>query len=141
MIKPILCVDFDGVLHSYSSGWVEADFIPDPPVPGAFQFLYGAISQFDVQIYSSRSHQANGVRAMCLWVKYWAAKELTNEDPTYKANAVINALCYNNDAWPTKKPPAFVTLDDRAVTFNGSWPSLDSLKNFKPWNKLNGRSA
>jgi hypothetical protein len=28
MGKPILCLDFDGVLHSYSSGWKGADVIP-----------------------------------------------------------------------------------------------------------------
>jgi len=30
MSKPILCLDFDGVIHSYSSGWKGADVIPDP---------------------------------------------------------------------------------------------------------------
>ena len=31
MPKPILCLDFDGVVHSYTSGWKGADVIPDPP--------------------------------------------------------------------------------------------------------------
>ena len=38
--KPTLCVDFDGVIHSYISGWKGADVIPDPPVPGAIEALY-----------------------------------------------------------------------------------------------------
>lgn len=36
--KPILNFDFDGVCHSYTSGWQSADTIPDDPVPGLFDF-------------------------------------------------------------------------------------------------------
>lgn len=28
--KPILAVDFDGTLHSYTSGWKGADVVADP---------------------------------------------------------------------------------------------------------------
>ena len=38
-MAPILCIDFDGVLHSYSSGWKGARNIPDPPVTGAIEWL------------------------------------------------------------------------------------------------------
>ena len=37
--KPIICLDFDGVIHSYTSGWKGAAVIPDPPVPGALEFI------------------------------------------------------------------------------------------------------
>ena len=36
--------------------------------------------------------------------------------------------------WPTSKPPAFLTLDDRAIRFDGKFPPLSELVNFKPWN-------
>lgn len=133
--KPILCLDFDGVLHSYISKWLAPEFIPDPPVKGAFQFLHEAIQHFDVQIYSMRSNEAAGIRAMRLWLEHWAKQELDNSDPDYRANAVINAIAYRAEAWPTKKPHAFVSLDDRVLTFTGTWPSMEFLKAFKPWNK------
>jgi hypothetical protein len=137
MSKPILCLDFDGVIHSYTSGWVEHDFIPDPPVPGALEFIANAIKNFDVKIYSSRSASKydSGIRAMIIWLQYWAERELPNDAPDYMRNAVINALCHNMEAWPREKPPAFLTIDDRALTFDGTWPSIEALKAFKPWNK------
>ena len=67
MSKPILCLDFDGVIHSYTSGWKGADIIPDPPVPGAFAFIRQASQHFDVQVFSSRSHQDGGIQAMSEW--------------------------------------------------------------------------
>jgi hypothetical protein len=36
--------------------------------------------------------------------------------------------------WPRSKPPAHVYLDDRAMTFAGSWPSVEELLAFRPWN-------
>lgn len=37
--------------------------------------------------------------------------------------------------WPSEKPPAFLSLDDRVITFEGAWPNLEVLTKFKPWNK------
>lgn len=135
-LKPTLCLDFDGVIHSYASGWVQPDFIPDAPVPGAFQFLLDALDSFEVVIFSSRSHQSGGIRAMQIWLEYWAKRELANDEASkYAANTVINRIAWNKDAWPTTKPAAFVSIDDRAVQFTGKWPPLGELRAFKPWNK------
>lgn len=132
---PTLCLDFDGVIHSYTSGWVEMDFIPDPPVPGAFEFMYEATRKFNVVIFSSRSKEVRGIRAMATYIAYWAERELDNEAPLHRANAVINAICYNKDAFPTTKPSAFLTIDDRAWNFTGVWPTIEMMLAFKPWNK------
>jgi len=132
--KPILCLDFDGVIHSYASGWVSETFIPDPPVLGAFEFLYSCRDVFDVRIFSSRSKTQEGRVAMYTWLKYWADKALDNTEPLWRANAVIN-MFNRGDAWPAEKPPAFLTIDDRAITFCGKWPSMRELQDFKPWYK------
>ena len=125
--KPILCLDFDGVLHSYESGWKGADVIPDPPVPGAITFLRAALEHFRVAIYSSRSGQPGGIEAMTQWIGYHvAAERLSHQEDLAWASAI---------EWPTEKPPAMVTLDDRAVMFTGTFPDPESLLDFKPWNK------
>jgi len=128
MNKPILCLDFDGVIHSYTSGWKGADVVPDPPVPGAMCFIWDASEQFTVAIHSSRSAQPGGVKAMRSWLErhfreHWAADRTTCDD---KLAEIV---------WATEKPSAMVTLDDRAIPFNGEWPDVASLRSFKPWNK------
>jgi hypothetical protein len=127
--KPILCLDFDGVIHSYTSGWQGADIIPDPPVEGAIEFIWKALEHFDVQIYSSRSHQPGGIDAMQGWLARWDGVYWSGKDDRPRTCLV---LCVK---FPDHKPSAFVTLDDRAITFTGSFPSMESLKTFQPWNK------
>lgn len=34
-----------------------------------------------------------------------------------------------------RETPALITIDDRAITFNGTWPRMEDLKAFQPWNK------
>lgn len=138
MSKPTLCVDFDGVIHSYSSKWLNAAFIPDPPVPGALAWLLKATDTFDVKIYSSRSSQEGGIKAMMLWLEHWARIELPNDEAGgYAANSLINRICNDNGAFPTQKPAAFLTIDDRAICFDGNWENVapSELLKFKPWNK------
>lgn len=121
MSKPILCLDFDGVIHSYSSGWKGADVIPDPPVAGAMDFIRRALKHFRVAIFSSRSNQPGGLNAMKDYIA--VNSEMGFHDP-------IDGL-----EWPLEKPAAMVTIDDRALTFDGTWPDIETLKAFQPWNK------
>lgn len=120
MNKPILCLNFDGVCHSYTSGWQGADVIPDPPVEGLFGFLIEASEFFEIHIFSSRSNQPGGIPAM----KEWFSNHY------YKAPYPDITLHF-----PETKPPAFLTIDDRGWTFTGEWPSMEQLLNFKPWYK------
>jgi len=107
---PILCLDFDGVLHSYTSGWLGADVIPDPPVPGYAQFLLRAVEVFEVHTFGSRSRDSPIDRA------------------------TIDHLL-ERIHFPDHKPAAFLSLDDRALTFRGAWPDIAELAAFKTWQK------
>ena len=124
--KPILCLDFDGVCHSYTSRWQGAAVIPDPAVPGLFEFLEEACKIFDIQVFSSRSHQEGGKEAMMVW--FIEQRRLWRETGG-KGSEILQV------SFPTEKPAAFVSLDDRAITFTGIWPNVDMLRAFKPWNK------
>lgn len=128
MGKPILCVDFDGVVHSYSSGWQGAAVVSDPPVEGAIAFLLGALLHFDVCIYSSRSSQPGGVAAMKNYLRHHAG-QCWYESPAGPGLEDIR--------FPEQKPAAFLTIDDRAICFEGDWSALQpvELLKFKPWNK------
>jgi hypothetical protein len=72
--------------------------------------------RFDVQIYSSRSRQPGGVLAMAQW--------LTD-----------NGLIPEDIKFPTEKPAAFLTIDDRCFCFEGLFPELGDIDDFVPWNK------
>lgn len=41
----------------------------------------------------------------------------------------------NNFKWPWFKPMAILTIDDRAYQFTGTFPTPESIRAFKPWNK------
>lgn len=128
MSKPILCLDFDGVLHSYTSGWKGASVVPDPPVPGAIAFLREAVKHFRVAIFSSRSCQEGGGYAM----RDWLGQHIMADEPGI---IMQDPPWFTAIEWPVDKPAALVTIDDRAITFDGTWPSMDTLLTFTPWNK------
>lgn len=127
--KPTLCIDFDGVIHSYERGWQDG-VIYGEVVPGFFEWVERVRDQFKLVIYSSRSKTEEGVLAMSLWLHE-------------KRNAWIKAGGQRHPTEPMtfefahEKPAAWLTIDDRAIRFEGDWsvPELDpdELRAFKPW--------
>lgn len=114
--RPILLLDFDGVIHQYTSPWSGADKVNDGPVPGAKEFIAEAGKIFELCIYSARSLQPGGIEAMKAWLD-------------------ANGFPLHLISFPTEKPPAFLTIDDRCICFNGSFPEPEELRKFQPWNK------
>lgn len=116
-----ICLDFDGVVHSYESGWKGATTIPDAPVPGAFDAIRAyLVNGMVVNLYSSRSKEDGAIEAMIYWFMEHGASDIVN---------------HVNFHFPKQKPPANITIDDRAFCFEGDFPSPRWIREFIPWNK------
>jgi len=128
--KPILCLDFDGVIHSYERGWQGGD-IYGTVTPGFFEWASEAKKHFQLVIYSSRSKDADGKTAMWSWLKHqwgsWRHHGAGQEHP--------DPIVYDEFEFAHEKPPAFLTIDDRALTFRGNWSDYppEGLLTFRPW--------
>ena len=118
-----ISVDFDGVLHLYTTfidPW-DATVIPDPPVQGAINWLAELVHTpgIEVVIFSSRNHQEGGIAAMQAWLLEYGI-----------AQATLDMI-----GFPTSKPSSHLHIDDRAFMFRGQFPTAEEIKHFRPWNK------
>jgi hypothetical protein len=110
-----IIIDFDGVINSYRSGWLgDTSLIPDPPVSGVKKAIDKLRKDYRVVVYSSRCNNKGGVEA----IKKYLNKHSILVDEVVK-----------------EKVPAFVQIDDRAITFNGKWDDnfIEKIKDFRPW--------
>lgn len=121
-MKQTVVFDFDGVIHSYKSGWKGADLIPDPPVPGIREAITEIRAEgYEVIVVSTRCATTEGYGAVRAWL---IDHEIVVDDVR------------------TEKPPAIVYIDDRAVCFDGHPEKLlGTIKAFKPWNKSSETNA
>ena len=111
--------DFDGVIHSYTSGWKGETNIPDPPVPGiqeALKEIHDA--GYEVVVVSTRCKTVLGRMAIENWLDMYG---ITQE---------VDKVC-------KEKPPAIAYIDDRAICFDGHPETLlKKIQNFQPWYKM-----
>jgi hypothetical protein len=120
-IQKIICIDFDGVLHSYKTGWCGANVIHDPPVQGAISWLISLLDDDTLKpvIYSARSCQAGGIDAMKTWLIKHGLPAKYIDDKMLE--------------FPHQKPAAWLTIDDRAFVFSGVFPSIEKITDFSSW--------
>lgn len=127
MSKPILCIDFDGVIHAYSRGWQDGS-IYDGLVPGFVPWAINANKYFSLHIYSSRSKSPDGPRQMREWMQSRLCEQLMPSE----VEIFIDMFTFCHE-----KPAAFLTIDDRAIQFRGDWTAWwlqpAELINFKAW--------
>lgn len=115
-MKKTVVFDFDGVIHSYTSGWKGATVIPDPPIAG----IRGALKEiheagYEVVIVSTRCASEEGKEA----IERWLFK--------YGLSQFVDRVC-------KEKPPAIVYIDDRAICFDGHPENLlRRIDMFRPW--------
>lgn len=123
MSNRTVALDFDGVIHSYTSPWTKPGEIHDPPVPGSLQYACELLEHFDVTIFSARAKSRAGMSAMKKWLRqHWQEAGLP-EDKLYRIEIV------------SEKPIAILYIDDRGFCFTGTFPSIEQIQNFKPWNR------
>lgn len=127
--KPTLCIDFDGVIHAYRAGW-QKGVIYDDVTDGFFEWAEQAAEHFKLVVYSSRSKNPVQIEAMQCWLieqrRKWRERG--------GMHAIDSPLSFE---FASEKPPAWLTIDDRAVCFRGDWsaPELSpaAMRAFKPW--------
>jgi hypothetical protein len=131
MNKPIICIDFDGVIHSYENGWQNGE-IYGTATPGFFRWAINAVNLFELVVYSSRSKTPEGRQAMHEAIGKWSIDAIhSGEVPS----DYVWPCLFDNLEFSDVKPPAFLTIDDRAICFQGSWDALDpaELLEFQTW--------
>lgn len=111
--KKTVVFDFDGVIHSYTSGWQGESNIPDPPVPGIKEAIEQIRQSYYVAVVSTRCANIGGLEAVTRYLS----------DHGIAVDYVM-----------AEKPPAVCYIDDRAICFDGDCASLlEKIKNFRPW--------
>ena len=118
--KPTVAIDFDGVIHQYTSPWTNAREVRDDPVEGAFKFIEELQdSNYKVCVFSSRCAYEGSTQA----IRDWLIKHGFDEER-------IPELSFTDS-----KPPALLYIDDRGYQFRGTFPTVEYIANFKTWNK------
>lgn len=132
-----ICIDFDGVIHAYSKGWDNGDTY-DFPLPHSLETIELALDAgfrviilstrsprqvkawFDRIVYGDYQFTMSGIkvpfkyRIVPFWKKFW------------NVDGVVGIT--------NRKLPATIYLDDRAICFNGDWPSaFAKCCNFETW--------
>lgn len=98
--QPNVVLDFDGVIHSYVSGWQGVDVVPDPPVPLIDEEIKRIrAAGYRVVVVSTRCATPEGMGAVRRYLRE-------------------NGIEVDDVA--VEKPPAKVYVDDRALLFDGN---------------------
>ncbi len=144
MNKKRICIDFDGVLHSYVSGWQGHENACDPPTPGAMAFLIEMIDRYELVVHSARSQYEMGLQVMWDYLREHLSEHFEaeiwriwpdGEPRVIKAAADAKAAdLVKRIEFVSRKPAAHLYIDDRGWRFDGNnWPTAQEIEAFVPW--------
>lgn len=116
--KRAVAIDFDGVIHP-NTRWEGVDATPDAPTPGAKEAISSYLAHgFDVVVFSCRATEIDGRLAIA---RYLAEHFGLGATEGIKITA--------------EKPHAAIYIDDRGYCFQGTFPSVADISEFRPWNR------
>lgn len=111
-----IAIDFDGVIHSYQSGYT-GDVPIDPPVEGILEFIQGLrAAGVKVIIHTCRADTVARKEAVFKWL--WEHR--------FPPDIPITNVKPDTARW---------FLDDRAVRFEGDVSTLLEQMRREPWHK------
>lgn len=115
-----IAIDFDGVLSDYA-GWKGYSAPFDPPVEGAIQAIRDyQDAGYDVCIYTTRADSPDQIVRLQQWLRVHTLEKKR-----------VNKIKITD-----RKPPAIVYIDDRAILFTGTFPSIKTIQEFKTWKNM-----
>jgi hypothetical protein len=128
--RPTICIDFDGCINPYSRGWQNGELYETSVVTNFFEWATEAAKHFKLVVYSSRSKDPTERQAMFDWMQH------RFEEWRRPASGSLQLFC-ETFSFTDRKPPAWITIDDRCIRFDGNWSALElqpnAIKAFKPW--------
>lgn len=128
-------IDFDNVVHSYTSPWSHAADIKDPPLPGAIEWLERLAAEgARIILHTCRYTQWNPEAA-----GFIAGDPQQVEGAVWdwlKRHGLSDAACERVSMWTwVGKPYADAYVDDKAIAFCGEYYGVDSLRDSVAFHK------
>lgn len=97
--KPVLAIDFDGVIHRYNQGWKDGS-IYDIPVPGVKESLEKLSKKYTLVIHSARARSKTQIRMIQDWLtKNNLSQYISRIEPKIVAKLYVDDLGVTFKNW------------------------------------------
>jgi len=109
-----IAIDFDGVICSNHERDYNQEVMLRKPIAGAYDFIKRLLTpENKVSVYSARARTFTGVHTIQDYLTFVVGLSYTE----------ISTIDISD-----KKPIADIYIDDRAIRFEGTWPTHEELK-------------